>query len=293
MAEQKQPDFDSIKQINVLGDEYWSARDLMPLLGYSLKSWHNFKKAINKAMISFQEAGIPVSDHFYSVVKKVGIGSGAEREIDDFFLTKRACYVIAQNGDPRKKQIAAAQQYFAFAGEVLDDLTRLRLEQERRLQLRLKVADGNKQLSETALRSGVRSENMPLFHDAGYHGMYHMTENQLAAFWNVPPGVAILDIMGPEALAANLFRITATDEKLVRDNVTNETIAIATHHDVGASVRKAIEEIHQQKPENLPRAENIRSLVEAERRKEKKRLKRAEQEQSHPENLQLFGDGEE
>ncbi|MGO8949632.1 MAG: hypothetical protein ACLQUY_18670 [Ktedonobacterales bacterium] len=101
-----------------------------------------------------------------------------------------------------------------------------------------------------------------------------MTENQLSEFWNVPPGVAILDIMGPEALAANLFRITATDEKLVRDRVNNETIAIATHHDVGASVRKAIEEIHQQKPEDLPRAENIRSLVEAERRKAKKQQKK-------------------
>ena len=103
--------------------------------------------------------------------------------------------------------------------------------------------------------------------------MYTMTSGQLAAFWNVPSGVEILDIMGPEALAANLFRITATDAKLKRDRVKNENVAIATHHDVGASVRKAIEEIHEQKPEDLPRAENIRKLVEAERCKEKKRIK--------------------
>jgi DNA-damage-inducible protein D len=268
------PDYESIKHINVVGDEYWSARDLMLLLGYGANSWHNFQRVLAKAMTSCQEAGLAISDHFYGVVKMVKLGSGAERSIEDYFLTKHACYVIAQNGDPRKPQIASAQQYFAFAGAVVDDLTRLRAEQDRRLQLRLKVADGNSRREATALSSGVRAANMALFHDAGYHGLYHMTENQLAEFWNVPTGVAILDIMGPEALAANLFRITATDEKLVRDGVHNETIAIATHHDVGASVRKAVEEIHQQKPEDLPRAENIRSLVEAERRKAKRQQKK-------------------
>jgi DNA-damage-inducible protein D len=199
-------------------------------------------------------------------------GKGAKRKVQDYFLSRDACYFIAQNGDPEKPQIRAAQSFFVFTAK-LYDMSRLRLEQERRLQLRLKVAEGNKHLSETARSSGVQSANMPVFHDAGYHGMYHMTENQLAAFWNVPAGVKILDVMGPEALAANLFRINATDEKLVRDKVTNETIAIATHHDVGAIVRESIEKIHQKKPEDLPRAENIRNLVEAERRKEKKRLK--------------------
>jgi len=264
------PDFESIMQMNVLGDEYWSARDLMPLLGYGNK-WQNFEKVIAKAMIAAQEAGLPLLENFTGVSKNVPGQAG--RPGQDYFLSKRACYLIAQNGDPRKKEIAAAQNYFAFAGEVLDDLTRLRLEQGRRLQLRLKVAEGNKHLSETARLSGVQSENMALFHDAGYHGMYQMTENQLAVFWNVPAGVKILDVMGPEALAANLFRISATDEKLLRDTVTNETLAIATHHDVGAIVRESIEKIHQRKPEDLPRAENIRNLVEAERRKEKKRLK--------------------
>ncbi|MGO8949635.1 MAG: BRO family protein [Ktedonobacterales bacterium] len=165
------PDFDSIKHINVVGDEYWSARDLMELLGYSANSWHNFQRVLAKAMTSCQEAGLVVSDHFYGVVKMVKIGSGAERSIEDYFLTKHACYVVAQNGDPRKPQIAAAQQYFAFAGAVVDDLTRLRAEQDRRLQLRLKVTEGNKRLSSTALTSGVQPANMPLFHDAGYHGL--------------------------------------------------------------------------------------------------------------------------
>ena len=240
----EKPDFESIKQINVLGHEYWSARDLMPLLGYGDK-WQNFEKVIAKAMIAAQEVGLPLEGVFTAVSKNPSIQGG--RPSQDYFLSKRACYLVAQNADPRKPQVAAAQNYFAFAGEILDDLTRLRLVQEQRLQLRLKVADGNKQLAETAMQSGVKLENMPVFEDAGYVGMYHMTENQLSEFWNVPPGTAILDVMGPEALAANLFRITGTDEKLVRDNIHDETRAIATHHDVGAIVRKAI---HQQVPED-------------------------------------------
>ena len=266
----EKPDFESIKQVNVLGHEYWSARDLMPLLGYGDK-WQNFEKVIAKAMIAAQEVGLPLEGVFTAVSKNPSTQGG--RPSQDYFLNKRACYLVAQNADPRKPQVAAAQNYFAFAGEILDDLTRLRLAREQRLQLRLKVADGNKQLAETAMLSGVKPENMPVFEDAGYVGMYHMTENQLSEFWNVAPGTAILDIMGPEALAANLFRITGTDEKLVRDNIHDETRAIATHHDVGAIVRKAVEEIHQQVPEDLPREASIRSLVEAERRKGRKRLK--------------------
>lgn len=270
----KEPDFESIKQTNVLGHAYWSARDLQVALGYGA-SWQNFEKVIKAAMIAAlsPDVGLKLEEHFNEVVKMSRTGQGGQRKIKDYFLSRRACYLIAQNGDSKKTQIALAMNYFAFAAEVLDDLTRLRLEQEKRLQLRMKVAHENASLSETALQSGVKSENMALFHDAGYHGMYTMTSGQLAAFWNVPRGVEILDIMGPEALAANLFRITATDAKLKRDQVTHESIAIATHHDVGVSVRKAIEEIHQQKPEDLPRAENIRKLVEAERRKEKKRIR--------------------
>jgi len=267
------PDFESIKQINILGREYWSARDLQKALGYGA-SWQNFEKVIQKAIIAATspDIGLPLEDHFNGVIKLIETGKGAKRKVQDYFLSRDACYFIAQNGNPEKPQIRAAQSFFVFTAKVYD-MNRLRLEQERRLQLRLKVADGNKQLSETAMQSGVRAENMPVFEDAGYVGMYHMTENQLSEFWNVPPGTAILDVMGPEALAANLFRITGTDEKLVRDSIHDETRAIATHHDVGAIVRKAVEEIHQQVPEDLPREASIRSLVEAERRKGKKRLK--------------------
>ena len=269
------PDFESIKHQNILGHDYWSARELMPLLGYGNK-WQNFEKVIEKAMLAGQEADLPLADYFTAVSKIIRIGKGGQREIKDYFLSKRACYLIAQNGDPRKPEIAAAQNFFAFTAEVYD-MAQARLEEQKRLQLRLKVADENTALSTTALQSGVEQENLGLFHDAGYHGMYTMSSSSLAAFWNLPAGEEILDVMGPEALAANLFRITATDGKLKRDHVTDQDIAIETHHDVGAAVRRAVEEIHKKKPEDLPRAASIRKLVEEDRRKGRKARQISEQ----------------
>jgi DNA-damage-inducible protein D len=266
------PDFESIKHINVLGREYWSARDLMVALGY--ESWQNFERVIQKAIqaATSPEIHLAREDHFNEVVKMVTIGSGAQRKTKDYFLSRRACYLIAQNGNPEKPEIASAQNYFAFTAEVYDMQT-ARLEQEQRLALRLKVADENSELSTTAMQAGVQRENMGLFHDAGYQGMYTMTSGELATFWNLPAGTEILDVMGPEGLAANLFRITQTDAKLKRDQVTDEDTAILTHHDVGAEVRHAIENIHQKKPEDLPRAASIRKLVEEKRRHTRKKLK--------------------
>ncbi|MEO7020106.1 MAG: BRO family protein [Ktedonobacteraceae bacterium] len=226
------PDFENIKQVNIIGREYWSARDLMIALGYDY--WQNFERVIGKAMsaATSPEIGLMLEDHFSGTTKMITIGKGGKRKVKDYFLSKRACFLIAQNGDSEKPEIAAAQNYFAFTAELLD-MNWARLEQEQRLKLRLKVADENSNLSSTAMQSGVQSKNMGLFHDAGYQGMYTMTSGELAAFWNVPTGVEILDIMGSEALAANLFRITQTDGKLKRDNIQDEDTAIVTHHDVG------------------------------------------------------------
>ena len=156
-------------------------------------------------------------------------------------------------------------------------MTQARVEEQQRLQLRLKVSDENTNLSETALQSGVQRESLGLFHDSGYHGMYTMSSSSLAAFWNLPAGEEILDVMGSEALAANLFRITATDFRLKEDYVTDRDAALEIHHDVGAAVRETIEKIHRKKPEDLPRAANIRRLVEEDRRKGRKARQISEQ----------------
>jgi hypothetical protein len=120
------------------------------------------------------DVGLKLEEHFNEVVKMSRTGQGGQRKIRDYFLSRRACYLVAQNGDAKKQQIALAMNFFAFTAEVYDDITRLRLEQEKRLQLRLKVADENSNLSSTALQSGVKSESMGLFHDAWLsRNVYH------------------------------------------------------------------------------------------------------------------------
>jgi DNA-damage-inducible protein D len=216
-------DFESIKQINVLGREYWSARSLMALLGYGKNSWHDFASVIEKAKKSCERVGLNVEDHFYSSIGTANVVSRSESEVEDYFLSKRACYLIAMNGDVRKPEVAATQNYFAFTTETSGELV--------------------------------------------------ATSGELTASWNLLKGTEILDVMGSEGLAANLFRITQTDAKLKRDKVADEDTAILTHHDVGQEVRQAIENIHQKKPEDLPRAASIRKLVEEKRRKTRKKLK--------------------
>ncbi len=279
MAEQV-PDFTSIKHVNSAGNDYWLARELMPLLGYG-KGWQNFEKVIRKAVIACQDLGDPVEVHFYPAEKEVKQGR-ATRNITDYFLSKHACYLIAQNGDPEKPQIRAAQNFFAYTAHVYDlqqqiegtqqvrDIEQLRQEHEQRLALRVKLAEENTNLFSTALQAGVKGENIGLFEDAGIVGLYGKTTEELTQFWQLDRHTRIFDVMGREGLAANLLRITATDAKLLRENTQDEDTAILTHHDVGREVRGAVERIHQQSPEDLPRAASLRKDLEARRRKNKK-----------------------
>lgn len=277
------PDFDRIKQTNPYGMDYWSARDLMPLLGYG-KKWQNFEEVIKKAMISCEEIGQVVEHHFTNGSKMVSLGSGAEREIKDYLLSKRACYLVAMNGDPRKHEVAAAQNYFAVSTEELE-MHHLRKQQEERLELRLRVAGENAKLFEAAHNAGVMSQNFGIFNDAGYIGLYKLTSAQIAEKKGIPASGEILDYMDREELSANSFRITQTEGKLVRDQISGEDLAIQTHHDVGREVRKAIEAIHAPMPEDLPRAASIRAMVEAERRKTRKRLKKAREKKPDQDTL--------
>lgn len=204
---QKQPDFDSIKQRNVYGVEYWSARELMPLLGYD--KWERFEGAIKRAMTSCEQTGNVIDDHFPGAGKMVQIGSGSARTVKDYNLSRLACYLIAMNGDPRKLAIAAAQQYFAIATRA-HEMHQLRKEQEERLETRLQVVEGNKKLAEAASAAGVQSAHFGIFNDAGYLGLYTMTSEAIRVHKNIPAGEDILDNMGREELAANYFRITQT-----------------------------------------------------------------------------------
>lgn len=157
------PNFDSIKQVNPYGEEYWSARDLMPLLGYG-KNWRNFTTAIEKAMISCTENGQIVQNHFDAGIKMVSIGSGAQRPEDDYNLTRLACYLIAMNGNPRKPEIAYAQNYFAIATRA-HEMHQILEEQNKRLEVRLKVSESFKALASAAQGAGVNSEKFGIFVD--------------------------------------------------------------------------------------------------------------------------------
>lgn len=268
------PDFDSIKQVNPYGEDYWSARDLMPLLGYG-KKWQNFESVIKKAMTACVESGNIIEYHFTDASKMVSIGSGAQRPQNDYNLSRFACYLVAMNGDPRKEEIAAAQVYFAVSTRS-HEIHQLRIEQEQRLEMRLKVSESFKALASAAQGAGVNSEKFGIFVDAGYLGLHRHTRDELKILKGIPEKEDYLDNIERKELSAIDFKNTQTEGKLISDQVDNEDDAIQTHYFVGDQVRKAIEAINGPMPEDLPSAPSIRKLVEERRRAAKKRRLKAE-----------------
>ena len=261
-------DFEGIKHTDEEGREYWYARELMVVLQY--KKWQNFEAIINKAMISCTNSKINVLDHFANVSKMVKIGSGAEREQQDYKLTRYACYLIAQNGDSRKKVIAIAQTYFAVQTrkqELSEREYSLLSEDEKRFYQRDLTRKGNYSLNQAAKNAGVK--NFDKFHNEGYKGLYNgETADDIAKRKGLRYREDILDNMGSEELAANLFRITQTESKLKKDKIHTENDANKTHYNVGAKVRKTIKELGGTMPEDLPTPK--KSLKQIEKEKNKK-----------------------
>jgi DNA-damage-inducible protein D len=279
------PDFDSIKQISPYGAEYWSARDLAPLLGYS--KWERFEGVIKRAMTACKQIGQIVENHFPSAGKMVNVGSGAEREVKDYILSRFACYLIAQNGDPRKKEIAAAQAYFAISTRE-NELAQLLAQQEERLQLRERVSENNKALASAAYASGVLSQNFGTFQNAGYKGLYGgLDVSNIKVKKGINQREDLLDRMGREELAANDFRITQTEGRLRKEGIVGQASAESVHHEVGKKVRKAIEDIGGTMPEDLRPEPTIKPLLDERKRKRKKAQK-----QLPPGQAGLFEEGE-
>jgi len=250
--------FEALKRLNEHGAEYWSARDLQPLLGYS--QWRRFEDAIGRAMISCEQSGNKPGHHFAGAGKMIGTGQGAMREVNDYHLSRFACYLIAQNGDPRKSEIAQAQKYFAVQTrrQELSDEYAADVE---RLELRRQTAMEFKALSGAARESGVQDRMFGVFHDAGYKGLYGgrgrdaiKTRKGIAAKEN------LMDRMNATELAANQFRMTQTRDKLARENVRTQQGAIGTHEAVGREVRDAIKRIGGALPEDIPPAEHIKQV---------------------------------
>ena len=257
--------FESIKHVDDDGNEYWYARELQKVLEYT--EWRKFKGVITKAQEACLNSGISITDHFVGVDKMVSIGSKTSRSIEDYKLSRYACYLIVQNSDPRKEVVALGQTYFAVQTrrqELTEKEYSMLTEDEKRFYQRSLTKKGNYSLNQVAKKCGVK--NFDKFHNAGYKGLYNgETANDIAKRKNLRYREDILDNMGSEELAANLFRITQTESKLKRDNISSEKDANETHYNIGKNIREVITKNDGTMPEKLPTPK--KSLKELEKEK--------------------------
>lgn len=262
--------FESIKQTDENG-EYWLARQIAVILEYT--DWRNFVEVMKKAAEACKNSGQQPRNHFVRVTEMVQIGSGANRPVDDFRLSRYACYLIVQNADPGKEVIALGQTYFAVQTRIqeiqqMDEYAKLDTEEEKRIFLRREMKEHNKQLASAAKGAGVIDPiDYAIFKNWGYKGLYDGLDRKgIQRKKGLKEKDDILDHMGSTELASNLFVATQTEEKLKKDNIKSKTAANYTHFEVGKKVRQTIKEIGGTMPEDLPVAENIKS-VEAKSKK--------------------------
>jgi DNA-damage-inducible protein D len=271
--------FDAIRKIADDGSEYWSARELYKLLGYS--TWQKFQRAIEEAKIACENSGQLTSDHFNLKVNLIVAGKGAKRPTEDYHLTRYACYLIVQNADPNKPIVALGQTYFAYQTrrqEIADELDLMSLpEDQKRIIMRSMMSTFNVRLAETARLAGVvEPRDFATFQDHGYMGLYEgRRENDIHADKNLQPDEKILDHMVSEELADNMFRAAQTDAKMKRDQVDSKGQANITHYRIGLEVREAIKRMGGTMPEDLPTPE--KSIQELQREERKGLLGKEEQ----------------
>ncbi len=257
--------FEDIKRTDDNGTEYWLARELAPVLDYN--RWENFSKVIDKAMIACHNSGREVFYDFREVTKIVEAGA-TSKPVKDYELSRYACYLIVQNGDPRKEVIALGQTYFAiqtYRQEIADRFNQLD-EDSKRLVVRGDIKQWNQLLAEAARNAGViTNEEFAVFQNAGYMGLYGgMTVDDIHRKKGLAVREKILDFMGSEELVANLFRISQTESKLKREEIYGTDEASNAHYQVGHEVRKAIERVGGTMPEDLPTPEKSIAKLEKE-----------------------------
>jgi DNA-damage-inducible protein D len=264
--------FDTIRQLTEDGSEYWSARDLSAMLDYT--QWRNFKQALEKAKIACQGSGSDPAHHFAASSKKVKLGSGAVRKVEDFQLSRYACYLVVQNADPNKEIVALGQTYFAAQTrrQELAEAGQLSAlpEDRRRLVLRSEMHRQDTRLAQAARQAGVTTpSDLDEFQEHGYQGLCgELNRPAIKERKGLPTGQDLLDYAGSEELAANFFRATQTEAKLRRENIQGKGAANATHHQIGRKVRELITEVGNPMPEDLPAArESIQELEQKERKR--------------------------
>lgn len=258
--------FEDIKHINEAGQEYWLGRELQKVLEY--KQWRRFSDAVDRAKTACLNSGNDVIEHFADVGKTSPMPNGGFKIIDDYQLSRYACYLIVMNGDPRKEVIAVGQTYFAVKTrqqELIEDFEDLS-EEQKRLAIRGEMITHNKSLAEAAQQAGVVSPlDYAIFQNKGYQGLYGgLGAKDIHARKGLKKNQKILDHMGSTELAANLFRATQTDEKLRREQISGKQAANEAHFEVGRKVRQTIAELGGTMPEDLPTPKKSIAQIEKE-----------------------------
>lgn len=272
IARYSEETFESIKHVDEYGHEFWYARELQRVLEYT--QWRRFADAIERAKLACSNSGYDVTEHFADAGKSSPMPHGGVRILEDYMLSRYACYLIVMNGDPRKEVIAVGQTYFAVKTrqqELIDHYDELS-EEQKRLAIRKEMKEHNKSLAEAAQKAGViKSYDFAIFQNCGYQGLYGgLGVKEIRERKGLKKNEQILDHMGSTELAANLFRATQTDEKLRRENIRGKEKANQTHYEVGRKVRQTIAELGGTMPEDLPTPEKSIRQIESE---QKKRLK--------------------
>ena len=259
--------FEDIKHMDENGIEYWYARELQLVLDY--KEWRKFENVIKKAIDACENSGISAFEHFVGADKTIQMPKGVTKSIKEYKLTRYACYLIAQNGDSRKEVVALAQTYFAIQTrkqEISEKEYSLLTEDEKRFYQRNLTRKGNYSLNQVAKNAGVK--NFDKFHNSGYKGLYNgETADDIAKRKGLRYREDILDNMGSEELAANLFRITQIESKLKRDNISTEKEANNTHYNIGKNIREVIAKNGGTMPEDLPTPKKSLKQLEKENKK--------------------------